>query len=86
MQLSGLKVSLAIATLGGLLVSLLSKLQMCKRPKRLYNDDLREVEIRTVISYPLVYIAIIALSSLLTANPSILTMLTLPRISTAQFP
>jgi ammonium transporter Rh len=49
MQLAGIGVSLGIAITGGLLVSLLSKLKLCKLPRSLYNDDewwdLREVEV-----------------------------------------
>ena len=49
MQLAGIGVSLGIAICGGLLVSLLSKLKLCKLPRSLYNDDewwdLREVEV-----------------------------------------
>lgn len=49
MQLAGLGISLGIAIFGGLLVSLTSKLKLCKLPKSLYNDDewwdLREVEV-----------------------------------------
>lgn len=49
MQLAGIGVSLGIAVLGGLLVSAISKLKLCKLPRSLYNDDewwdLREVEV-----------------------------------------
>ena len=49
MQLAGIGVSLGIAIIGGVAVSLMSKLKLCKLPKSLYNDDewwdLREVEV-----------------------------------------
>ena len=49
MQLAGIGVTLGIAVFGGLLVSSLSKLKLCKLPHSLYNDDewwdLREVEV-----------------------------------------
>ena len=51
MQLAGLGVTFAIAVIGGLLVSLMSKLKLCKLPHTLYNDDewwdLREVEVES---------------------------------------
>ena len=49
MQLAGLGVTCGIAIIGGLIVSLLSKLKLCKLPQSLYNDnewwDLSEVEV-----------------------------------------